>query len=63
MEEAEAERKAEEEEGYKYKVVKETPVETLVTTYFEFPGNFTTKFESVTKVSSGWSRSINTIRR
>ena len=44
MAEAEAEREAEEEAALSNdKVVKETPeIETFVTTYFEFPGTFTT---------------------
>ena len=51
MAEAEAEREAEEEAALSNeKVVKETPdIETFVTTYFEFPGTFTTNLRSSRK--------------
>ena len=51
MAEAEADRLAEEEEILSNeKVVKETPeIETFVTTYFEFPGTFTTNLRSSRK--------------
>ena len=51
MEEADAERQAEEEAALSNeKVVKETPdIETFVTTYFEFPGTFTTNLRSSRK--------------
>ena len=51
MAEADAERLAEEEAALKNeKVVKETPdIETFVTTYFEFPGTFTTNLRSSRK--------------
>ena len=43
MEEADAQKLAEEEASGDGKVAKETPeVENFVTTYFEFPGTFTT---------------------
>ena len=51
MAEADAERVAEEEAALSNeKVVKETPdIETFVTTYFEFPGTFTTNLRSSRK--------------
>lgn len=51
MAEADAEREAEEEAALSNeKVVKETPdIETFVTTYFEFPGNFTTNLRGSRK--------------
>ena len=51
MAEADAERLAEEEAALSNeKVVKETPdIETFVTTYFEFPGTFTTNLRSSRK--------------
>ena len=51
MAEADAERQAEEEAALSNeKVVKETPdIETFVTTYFEFPGNFTTNLRESRK--------------
>ena len=51
MAEADAERQAEEEAALSNeKVVKETPeIETFVTTYFEFPGNFTTNLRGSRK--------------
>ena len=51
MAEADAERLAEEEAALSNeKVVKETPdIETFVTTYFEFPGNFTTNLRASRK--------------
>ena len=51
MAEAEAEREAEEEAALSNdKVVKETPeIETFVTTYFEFPGTFTTNLRESRK--------------
>ena len=51
MAEAEAEREAEEEAALSNdKVVKETPeIETFVTTYFEFPGTFTTSLRASRK--------------
>ena len=51
MEEADAERQAEEEAALSNeKVVKETPdIETFVTTYFEFPGDFTTNLRGSRK--------------
>ena len=51
MAEAEAERDAEEEAALSNdKVVKETPdIETFVTTYFEFPGTFTTNLRESRK--------------
>ena len=51
MAEADAERAAEEEAALSNeKVVKETPdIETFVTTYFEFPGNFTTNLRASRK--------------
>lgn len=51
MAEAEAEREAEEEAALSNdKVVKETPdIETFVTTYFEFPGTFTTNLRASRK--------------
>ena len=51
MAEADAERVAEEEAALSNeKVVKETPdIETFVTTYFEFPGNFTTNLRASRK--------------
>ena len=51
MEEADAERQAEEEAALSNeKVVKETPdIETFVTTYFEFPGDFTTNLRESRK--------------
>ena len=51
MAEADAERQAEEEAALSNeKVVKETPdIETFVTTYFEFPGTFTTNLRSSRK--------------
>ncbi|MBL81814.1 MAG: flagellar biosynthesis protein FliL [Rhodospirillaceae bacterium] len=51
MAEADAERQAEEEAALNNeKVVKETPeIETFVTTYFEFPGDFTTNLRESRK--------------
>ena len=51
MAEAEAEREAEDEAALSNdKVVKETPeIETFVTTYFEFPGTFTTNLRGSRK--------------
>ena len=51
MAEADAEREAEEEAALSNeKVVKETPdIETFVTTYFEFPGDFTTNLRGSRK--------------
>ena len=51
MAEVEAEREAEEEAALSNdKVVKETPdIETFVTTYFEFPGTFTTNLRASRK--------------
>lgn len=51
MEEADAERQSEEEAALSNeKVVKETPdIETFVTTYFEFPGDFTTNLRGSRK--------------
>ena len=51
MAEVEAEREAEEEAALSNdKVVKETPdIETFVTTYFEFPGTFTTNLRESRK--------------
>ena len=51
MEEADAERQAEDEAALSNeKVVKETPdIETFVTTYFEFPGDFTTNLRGSRK--------------
>ena len=51
MAEVEAEREAEEEAALSNdKVVKETPdIETFVTTYFEFPGTFTTNLRGSRK--------------
>jgi len=51
MEEADAERQAEDEAALSNeKVVKETPdIETFVTTYFEFPGDFTTNLRESRK--------------
>ena len=47
MAEADAAREAEEGSPWQSEVVKETPeIETFVTTYFEFPGTFTTNLKA-----------------
>ena len=65
MAEADAERQAEEEAALSNeKVVKELPeIETFVTTYFEFPGTFTTNLKASRNSSSQLASQLSMMMR